>query len=423
MKILISYHQKTFSDIYVVTDYDDCDFYCHTLTELVENNYEIPSTSSRIFDRGEEDMFEVYEVNEGFFKYPIIGTSSHINQLKDIYIDYHDDSYEGEFYSGLSVEYINEILTIALSKEDELSANFITTFKEEAVKYYGEELVDVSIGNQIQILYPKVVIENSHGKKHTIYDLYVKLELVGNRIESITGMRGKLTHKEYQCQYLHSHLQRRSGFMYHRFCLGENTPISNIVGRPALRSYEDFLNFFAILDSYVSWESLEGGPYVKFSELGLYNRLTIRRSELKKNLGYFLKKYDKIPVNYDYNRKLLYVNMSQITPMIDKIATIYGRALPNGNFEQFGVSSSRSDVFYGTGVSFKGQNINIQVSDKFEENNTALPSYDNIVAHPTIKNFIIDNINSKLNDINYREISHNIAESLRIKRETQTISI
>ena len=157
-------------------------------------------------------------------------------------------------------------------------------FKEILISKYGDERVDMEIPTtdnyksmqhvDVTIHYPEILITNSYKQKHKIRDLYLTFTIscsrsvssYSKRILTISSTlecsRGTLTSIEYAKNYYHSHHGNSS------FCLGysELRDFLNEVAYTGLNS-DNFEFFTYILDDYLKWESVEGGPYRKIENL------------------------------------------------------------------------------------------------------------------------------------------------------------
>lgn len=171
------------------------------------------------------------------------------------------------------------------SIQSEVLKNSKKLIEKELNTLYGShrwdyQLDSYSLANQqisslLTIHYPKLVIKNE-AKEHTIYDLYVRIQLhityhetreVDNvTIQSIKGTRTTYTHVEWESGYTHSHLPKNLKGGYNNFCLGSNAnplPMSKAAFNmePGFDSML-FEVFLIQLDRYLAWESKAGGPYM-----------------------------------------------------------------------------------------------------------------------------------------------------------------
>lgn len=125
--------------------------------------------------------------------------------------------------------------------------------------------------------YPKVEITNSANEHYTAYDFFIKI-LFGTDstntyviYKNMSFTRTTVTEKEYEGNWLHPHIKGTIGAFSSNFCLGTG-PL-----RTLLHILSDGGTFhltntavFALLtnlDTYLKWESIEGGPYVRIPTL------------------------------------------------------------------------------------------------------------------------------------------------------------
>lgn len=165
----------------------------------------------------------------------------------------------------------------------------VDSYLNAIVEYFGEKRVyiDKRLFNVI-IHFPEKEVRNSNGAYHKIYDVYVKLQyryssdnrssdnlgryIIGTPNQNLnfklyvdSGTRTTFSEEEYLSNYMFSHFSRgRDGFQ--SCCLGSGTTLSKLEGNE-LKSIEHVYGFCSALDRYLEWESLEGGPYIKISEV------------------------------------------------------------------------------------------------------------------------------------------------------------
>jgi len=272
-----------------------------------------------------ECIYKVYDVKTNGNDYVYIGNYNISKQdcilFKDDEpiptIEYNSDNYE------LSSEYEDEadyIIVKAyilnnynklvgneyLSNEDfcnkfiiQNNNTSIYDFKKGLKDFFGDR-VDVSHNEQFIVYFPEKTISNSSGRKHTIYDIYVKViyefgrnnyrsklrnvlyeefqSILENKIQTTTfhvssGTRTKCSKEEIDSGYLFSHFSRRYGD-WKSVCLGEG--ILNKYKTINITNEETLIGFCMSLENYLSWESLEGGPYIKMSEIRTNNSISVQ---------------------------------------------------------------------------------------------------------------------------------------------------
>lgn len=217
-----------------------------------------------------------------------------------------------EFYhEGLWDVHIN---TIELEEFEKALQKKIETWEKSNVGKVIEEdqILNLFTSNVFQInnfssaevykyiiKFPEINITNSKGHKHYIKDLYMLLRFnPWMRLLEMNGMRGKKTYSELDANYTHSHIATcgvEKGSYRHSCCLG-HTDYDNLymslIGK--FGEYELTL-FVQQLGDYLSWESIEGGPYCNINNIIRkdYNRGMPTLSSTDRSIVYknFVKHY------------------------------------------------------------------------------------------------------------------------------------
>lgn len=196
-------------------------------------------------------------------------------------------TYIDEADAKLDLEKLKEIKSI-LNKSFGEDNNQITKPTVESVykeisAYYGvsnwpenEDIIKrirqsprKEIKLQITVYIPEFTITNSYGKKHVIRDMYVRFSLHYDfKLEyGLYGARSTLTQYEYAANYQHSHLPRTINQAFNSFCLGAGE-IGQVM--TLLRNEYSEVNFtlFCLhIKNYLQWESIEGVPYNRMSNI------------------------------------------------------------------------------------------------------------------------------------------------------------
>jgi hypothetical protein len=423
MQLLISLEEEDYGELYVVeSEKEDNDgYYCYFCVKFeayIKNGYSATNLQNHTFDvdNGSQWIYYITAVTQVS---QFVEKATELLENDSSVYDSGSNSYKIEnWLSGYTIEQLIDVFEAYFHYYDTAKRNSIANLLSAVNKYYDSSLVDIT-NDYIMILYPELTIENSHGKKHKIKDLYVKLLLHSNGyIHRIDGFRGKISTIEFECGYSHSHLSRQLFDNFKSFCLGEDTPMSSMMGKFFLDEDEALL-FLALLDSYLIWESLEGGPYIRMEEVKNYTSQNgqgrVRLSIRKKNLNNFLKKYDNVPVLWDNFLKTLIVDTNKIYPMIDKISTDVGILSESGAYSPLGATINYNAPIrhLNTYVSFKGTPVTLEISPPLEEEVQEV-DYFQLKCNPIISSYIITELNNKLkNGINYIESAKRITSSLR----------
>lgn len=151
--------------------------------------------------------------------------------------------------------------------------------KQQLHQLYGEERVYTKIvsDNKVNVIvhYPAIKITNSIGSEHTMKDVY--LEILFRLYPEYSGIKiidygmYRTTFQDYEILpdgrfYMFSHLSASDDPRYRRnkLCFGNRNQISSTFDTftgSYTNSYKNIGAFFLMMESYFSWESIEGTPY------------------------------------------------------------------------------------------------------------------------------------------------------------------
>ena len=169
-----------------------------------------------------------------------------------------------------------------------------------------------------KVLYPEIEITNTKKEKHTIKNLVVVFSLKWDshfkkwKIDEMTGLRLTLSYLELNKLYSHSHLNSSDlandfkSMTSSKFCLGSST-LGMSIAEYNTESNKEQSNLILegilyTLDTYVTWESLEGVPYKYIRNLFPFGGTPVKDSSLESHslrVVNFLKE-SKIPLALDY---------------------------------------------------------------------------------------------------------------------------
>lgn len=191
--------------------------------------------------------------------------------------------YEGPLFEALHSN-IKEIYRIAIKH---YGVDRVCLNREKDAHLCLEDATNTP-GLVLLVYYPEVTITNSAGRTHPIKELYVKVALseVGTLDSKFTIHRTCLSEDEIRSKYIHSHVLPKSyyhidGTNYHgceTVCLGSGELESTLSLLYDNFDRDYFELFFHQLDTFVAWESLEGGPFVFMSSMYSDSYTTISRN-------------------------------------------------------------------------------------------------------------------------------------------------
>ena len=169
-----------------------------------------------------------------------------------------------------------------------------------------------------KVLYPEIDITNTNKEKHTIKNLVVVFSLKWDtyfkkwKINDMTGLRLTLSYLELNKLYSHSHLSFRNltstfkSMTSSKFCLGSST-LGMSIAEYNTESNKEQSNLVLegilyTLDTYVTWESLEGVPHNYIRNLLPFGGTPVSNSSLEPHSLKVVKflKENKIPLALDY---------------------------------------------------------------------------------------------------------------------------
>ena len=148
-----------------------------------------------------------------------------------------------------------------------------------AIDIFGEERVYSQMINNLLSLYihfPEITITNSKRQTHLIKDLYIQYDIQVRKANfntsnyklevSFSGKRAALSLKEWEGGYRHSHLMTGSN-IFSCFCLGRSDYSILLQSLQIEPTENNWMLVFLGLENYLSWESLEGGPYLTIDSI------------------------------------------------------------------------------------------------------------------------------------------------------------
>ena len=169
-----------------------------------------------------------------------------------------------------------------------------------------------------KVLYPEIEITNTNKEKHTIKNLVVVFSLEWDpyfrkwKIDEMRGLRLTLSYLELNKLYSHSHLSSSNltsnfkSMTSSKFCLGSST-LGMSIAEYNTESDKEKSNLVLegilyTLDTYVTWESLEGVPHNYIRNLLPFGGTPVSDHSLDSHsliVVNFLKE-NKIPLALDY---------------------------------------------------------------------------------------------------------------------------
>lgn len=156
----------------------------------------------------------------------------------------------------------------------------IELFRPVLNKMFPDGRYAYAKNGDLYLHYPKLTLTNTLGMTHDITDLVVRLKLMENTLfgDTMDGTRFTFSKPELSIGYIHSHLHA-SHYSFSGFCRGPGTTFDKLL--LSMRKYNtvmDFEMFLVQLEKYLTWESLEGNPFISIS--GFFDTIPIATPDL-----------------------------------------------------------------------------------------------------------------------------------------------
>lgn len=355
-------------------------------------------------------------------------------------IDYNPYCYSEseECYNNVSKRFLDDFTLNSYNKltgkEHFTDEEFFNRHSENDNNFYWKKVIKDFFGDRVDIqdgffivYFPIKHVQNSSGRQHTIYDVYLKVDIsyqntfrqkylsdfsryFSKFLENsnsnpcfslVSGTRTRASQEEYSSSYVFSHFSR--GFdEWRNTCLGEgllskyrNIPIS---------SEEFAISYCVALENYLSWESLEGGPYIKISDIRSNNTnesvpYSVFREEMIKSL--MANKFNNLIL--DINGNKVYITDSSLDE-VNSFYTINGNCISLDKLNKSDKNTSNTTEIVGSNFfTFNGKKLGTLTIDYSLNKTSAETIFSGELDvyrlhYQSIKNQLIDKINNIIND-------------------------
>lgn len=203
-------------------------------------------------------------------------------------------------------------------QKDLIKSQFFAILDLFEAKYKGEADLGFHYDQQsgyfmpyFKVLYSKFTITNSKGRCHEIRDLFVyhSFKFTNGSIHpyKLEGGRFSKTDLEISSSYQQSHLSshgswRDNPFYCSYFCIGSDTDVSLMMAEFEVQmDFDRYELFLFCVDSMITWESLEGVPFIRMEVVNNANSNRVMNSNAayEKSLVDWIMQ-EKIPLDVDF---------------------------------------------------------------------------------------------------------------------------
>ena len=294
--------------------------------------------------------------------------------------------------------------------------------------YFGENRVDIiettNTETYVYIWFPKETISNSKGQKHTIYDLYIKINFVNSRFVDMRTIRTSFTLAELHSGYSHSHSPSRPyvhtgasicTYTGERSCCLGTGPLGQL-----MCDYIDsniLMSLCIYIEKWVRWESLEGGPYIRMEQIG---NIGLKTSSLPSSLPSLKALLESCYIPKSLIQNLNWSVVKKEYKILNPIEYfMLGIIIPSEKYYTYrlypsGIIGSNVDISESLRAAvkqwdlshlcfwFKGAEIPMKILDATEQESYTLLKNTNFRIACAIKIILEDIVNAQVNDSVFR---------------------
>lgn len=155
-----------------------------------------------------------------------------------------------------------------------------------------------------------VTVTNEFDESEKIFDLFVKVHMEGAHIQGFSMAKTTFTQRQYKANYVHSHVPRNNSIGFAQPCLGEGPIRKTISTLNTTYDSQIWGLFCQELDSYVKTESVVGVPYIRMSNIKIYDSV----EEDSINAAYLKEAFNETAEYITYIKKIFkeFVNTGSI---------------------------------------------------------------------------------------------------------------
>jgi hypothetical protein len=365
-------------------------------------------------------IFQIYDRN--------VRDSNDYFSDKKVYAQFDDSSAAVFFINDLDLAIENEELYKEIKSVRLAQHQLYINYRKEEAKLLRERLFnnnkdileifeevykdkfDYYINNNKLVCiihFPEINITNSLKQKHKIIDLYIKLEFRENKtISAFNGTRSTVTYEEKISSYRHSHMSASGNFyQWLSCCVGESefAQIYSLLHNTFNKN--NLLRFLYQLPDYLSWESLEGGPYIKMSNIKQSNLTPpiVTTSDISFTYEKLLANINNLPVKI--NKELIGIFQIEANKLEEIILPFAGNNVCNKVNNEYFLKNKDDQILnnikkYNTEMSnitmfnFKGNKIKPKIIANIDStsNNT------NDVPYPSLTEGVLDILTKNFNN-------------------------
>lgn len=120
----------------------------------------------------------------------------------------------------------------------------------------------------LYLYYPEITISNTLNESHVMKDMVIRLTMTeAGLLTVLEGKRFSFTKQELYYGYSHSHLHTRGDEKeaFNAFCIGDSSSLRKYFYGLKVCDADKFELLLVQIEQFLSWESIEGKPYISIS--------------------------------------------------------------------------------------------------------------------------------------------------------------
>jgi hypothetical protein len=306
-------------------------------------------------------FYYLWDSSGGYFRLSdSLRDDTSTNEIMDEFDFTRDEFTMEELISGMRngrlIGHLKRFTEDILSTKDYTDVDLFFIDNAESISFY------------LDMKHDDFIIENSNGDTHLIKGLMSRI--LFNYIFStdsiqmnwMKGMRSYLTDHEIASGYAHSHL---SGIpkSFLNYCLGDTVMANEVNRRHSKASTLDLSYVITLAETFVRWESLEGGPHRRIRDyvLGKWGSFKTRLNNAN------------VTTSYEVDEKNSSYSVSGVNERLDlRIASKLENSAIDSLTFPCNINNNLSIGAYGYctknyfSFKFKWENINVEISDDDE---------------------------------------------------------
>lgn len=268
-----------------------------------------------------------------------------------------------------------------------ISSGILSTSKKLAkylrktlYRLYGEGRVEVYDSRrqvEVTVYFSNIVVQNSLGMTHKLRDVYITLtffegSLSGWKLSNYKVARGTYTAQEVASNYVFSHANENPGYIVSSFCFESTAFGKYLIEKNKRINPLDIPFLIEQFRSFLEWESIEGVPYRRISNIAPFKMFSkdyphLSSEEINTIYSELINKLD----SFKYDLSSIYA-VEAIVDKKDIESTLLEIVPDKCKIKQYGdkkgipvaITSENTKLSYVQKFTFKGRSVSPTVIEE-----------------------------------------------------------